>query len=190
MTTARPSRSFVTVLAMSAIALAACTGSASLPPPSRAAGAAAGQGTTSLPAASQAAANGGDVSSINACSLLKPEEIQAALGPAMKPGQVQEGNGTQAICNWESQDENQFTTVGVTVQPFDGDLWSMMISAPAASPVSGIGEAAYGGLPHAGDLSIKQNGREIDLGIVDFKHPQQTVDAADLTLAKLILSRL
>jgi Protein of unknown function (DUF3558) len=190
MTTARLSRSFVTVLAMSAVALAACTGSASLPPASSTAGAVGGQGSTSLPAASHAAANGGGVSSIDACSLLKPEEIQGALGPAMKPGQAQEGNGEQAICNWDSQDDSQSITVGVTVQPYDDSLWSMMISAPDASPVSGIGEAAYGGLPHAGDLAIKQNGREIDLAIIDFKDAQPKIDAADLALAKLVLSRL
>lgn len=186
--TTRPSRSFVTVLVVAAVALAACSGSASLSPVPSAPGGAEAPGSISLPTVTQAAANGGDVSSIDACSLLKPEEIQQALGPAMKPGQAQEGNGTQAICNWDSQDDN--VTVGVIVQPFDGTLWSYMSSAPKASPVSGLGEAAYGGMPASGDLAIKLNGREIDLAIIDFKDDQQKIDAANLALAKLVLSRL
>ena len=65
-----------------------------------------------------------------------------------------------------------------------------MSSASLATPVSGIGEAAYKGIPHAGDLAIKQGGHEIDVAIMDFKDDQQKVDAANLALAKLVLSRV
>ena len=65
-----------------------------------------------------------------------------------------------------------------------------MSSASNATAVSGLGEAAYKNYPHAGDLSIKQGGHEIDLGIVDFKDNQEKVDAAVLALAKLVLSRV
>jgi len=65
-----------------------------------------------------------------------------------------------------------------------------MSSASAATAVSGLGEAAYKGYSHAGDLAIKQAGHEIDVAIIDFKDDQQKVDAAVLALAKLVLTRV
>jgi hypothetical protein len=56
--------------------------------------------------------------------------------------------------------------------------------------VTGIGEQAYKGVPHKGDLSVKKGSYEVDVGIVDFKHDDATVDAASLKLMNLVLSRL
>jgi hypothetical protein len=129
------------------------------------------------------------VSSISACSLLTPAEIKQALGVAVKAGTALTSNPEQASCQWDGQDDDTFT-VAVVVQPYDDSLWTNMSSASLATPVSGIGEAAYKGIPHAGDLAIKQGGHEIDVAIIDFKDDQQKVDAANLALAKLVLSRV
>jgi hypothetical protein len=56
--------------------------------------------------------------------------------------------------------------------------------------VSGLGEAAFKGFPHAGDLFIKQGGYEIELGVVDFRMAPEKVDNAARHLATLVLSRL
>ena len=65
-----------------------------------------------------------------------------------------------------------------------------MTASTHAVPVTGIGEQAYKGYPHSGDLSVKQGKYEVDVGIVDFKHDNATVDAAALRLMNLVLSRL
>jgi hypothetical protein len=178
--------------AAGAVALiAACTGSpAGSPGSSAAAGGAASDPGGQPTAAGGQAASGGGTSSISACSLLTAAEIQGAIGVPMKDGAPQTGNDEQSICNWDSQDDSQSITVGVIVQPYDDSLWTTMSSASAATAVSGLGEAAYKGYPHAGDLAIKQKGHEIDIAIVDFKDAQPKVDAADLALAKLVLSRV
>jgi len=166
-----------------ALAAAGCTGSTS---PSTAPAASSARGVTapSLPTTG----GGGDIASIAACSLLTPEEIRAALGVAMKPGVGQTGTDQQAACQWASEDDS--IDVGVTVQPYDDTLWTTLSSASGATPVSGIGEAAYKGVPHSGDLAVKQGGQEIDIGIVDFKDANATIDAAALALAKLVLPRV
>ena len=178
-----------------AVLIAACTGSpAGSPGSSAAAGGAAsdpgGRPSTGGQAANsgQAANGGGAASSIAACSLLTPAEIQQALGVAVNGGTLQTGNDEQANCEWDNADSS--IAVGVIVQPYDDFLWKTMSSAQAATAVSGIGEAAYKGYPHAGDLSIKQGGHEIDIGIIDFTDAQPKIDAAALTFAKLVLSRI
>lgn len=93
-------------------------------------------------------------------------------------------------CEWDSQDESAGVAVGVTVQPYDDAVWKALSSAQNATAVTGLGDAAFKGVPHAGDLSIKVGNREIDLGTIDFKLDNTTVDAANLTLAKLVLSRI
>jgi hypothetical protein len=174
----------ITVVLIAALA-AACTSSASGSPAASAADGAGGTGSSSQPAAG----NGGSATSTAACSLLTTAEIQQALGAPMKDGVLQTGNPDQASCEWDGQDDDTLS-IGVIVQPYDDTIWQAMASSSQASPVSGIGEAAYKGWPHAGDLSVKQAGHEIDVGIVDFKDNQPKVDAAALTLAKLVLSRI
>ena len=82
------------------------------------------------------------------------------------------------------------TGVGLIVQDYDDTLWQTMSSSKQATPVSGIGEKAYKDYPHSGDLSVKQGGYEIDIGIVDFTDDNAKVDAAALTLMKLVLPQI
>jgi hypothetical protein len=80
--------------------------------------------------------------------------------------------------------------VGVIVQDFNNSLWQALSASQHAVPVTGVGEQAYKGVPHSGDLSVKKGKYEVDVGIVDFKHDNATVDAAALQLMNLVLSRL
>ena len=179
----------VSAVAGAVALVAACTGSpAGSPGSSAAAGGAASDPGGQPSPAGQAGNGGGALSSIAACSLLTPAEINQALGVTVNAGTLQTGNDEQANCEWDNADSS--VAVGVIVQPYDDTLWKTMSSASAATAVSGLGEAAFKGFPHAGDLSIKQGGREIDIGIVDFKDDQGKIDAAALALAKLVLSRL
>jgi hypothetical protein len=164
--------------------LAACGGSNT--PTATPAG---GGGGTSGPGATSQSAGGGDVSSIKACSLLTPAEIQSALGAAMKDGLEQDTDG-QVECNWDPQNDTEATAVSVSVARYDDTLWQTISQAQGATPVSGFGEAAFSGFPHDGDLSIKKDGFQIDIGIVYFGTDQAKVKAADATFANLVLSRL
>ena len=131
----------------------------------------------------------GDVSSLDACALLTPSEIQQALGTAMKAG-VKQTTSTSSQCQWDSQDESDAVGVSVSVATYDDALFRTQASAKKAVPLSGLGEAAYKGYPHAGDIFLKQDGHEIDVGVVDFKLPQPKVDSAAAGFAKSVLSRL
>ncbi|MGZ6296475.1 MAG: hypothetical protein ACXWPV_05035, partial [Candidatus Limnocylindrales bacterium] len=69
--------------------------------------------------------------------------------------------------------------MSLAVGSCDDVLWKQMASYQLATADQGIGEAAFKGCPHSGDISIQQGGHEIDLGIVDFTVDQQKVDDAD-----------
>jgi hypothetical protein len=130
-----------------------------------------------------------DVSAIDACALLTQAEIQKTLGVAMKPGFKQTTEDSYQ-CQWDSQNESDAASVSVSVARYDDKLYRTMSSAQAAKPVSGFGEAAYKDYPHVGDIAIKHDGHEIDIGVVDFKLSNEKVDAAAATFAKLVLSRV
>ena len=127
--------------------------------------------------------------SIDVCALLTPAEIQQTLGVAMKPG-VKQTTDNSSQCQWDSQDESDAVGVSVSVATYDDKLYHTMSSAQAAKPVSGFGEAAYKDYPHGGDIAIKHDGHEIDIGVVDFKLSNEKLDAAAATFAKLVLSRV
>lgn len=130
-----------------------------------------------------------DVSSIDACALLTPAEIQQALGVAMKPG-VKQTTDDSSECQWDSQDDGDAAGVSVSVATYDDKLFRTMSSAKAAVPVSGYGDAAYKDYPHGGDIAIKHDGHEIDIGVVDFKLKPEKLDEATAVFAKLVLTRL
>jgi hypothetical protein len=167
-------RTLVTLLGLTLVA--ACS------KPSADRGRGAGGGKTSSSAAS-------NVSSLDACALLSPAEIQQILGVAMKAG-VKQTTETSSQCQWDSKDESEAVGVSVSVATYDDQLFRTMSSANAAKPVSGYGEAAFKDYPHTGDIAIKHDGHEVDIGVVDFKLSTPKIDDAAATLAKLVLSRL
>jgi hypothetical protein len=170
-----------------ALVLAACSTDSTGPTGTPAGGGRGGAATGGATQPPGGNGGNGDITGLQACSMLTPEEIQSALGVAMKAG-VEQDTDTQVECDWNSQDDS--VGVSVSVAQYDDELWKTFSSAENAKPVSGLGEAAFSGYPHAGDLSIKQSGYEIDLGIVDFSSSEAKIDAADMTLAGLVLSRL
>jgi hypothetical protein len=174
------------VASMAAALLLAACGGATAPTGTPAGG--NGGGATSGPGSTGQAGGGSGVSGIKACQLLTTAEIQAALGAPMKDG-VEQDSDNQVDCEWDAQDESG-PSVSVTVQTYDDTLWQTMSQGENAKPISGFGDAAYTGFPHQGDIAIKDKGYEVDIGIVDFVHPEATIDAADQSLAKLVLSRL
>jgi hypothetical protein len=137
-----------------------------------------------------AESGGGNASAIKACELLSLEEIKQATGASMEAGKLQTTD-KQASCDWSSPDGSSGASgVGIIVRDFDNVLWQAMTASPHAVPVTGIGQQAYKGYPHSGDLAVRQGKYEVDVGIVDFKHDNATVDAASLKLMNLVLSRL
>ena len=166
-----------------ALLLAACSSSGS-PTATPAGGGGGGEGAGSSPAAG---GGGGSVTSIDPCSLLTPAEIKSALDIDVKDG-VAQHTDTSVNCEWDTQDGT--SSVGVTVSVYDDVLWQTFSKAANAKPISGFGDAAFTGYPHAGDIAIKKGAFEIDLGIVDFTADTAKVDAADQSLATLVLSRV
>ena len=131
----------------------------------------------------------GDVSSIDACTLLSVAEIQQAFGVPMKPGVLQRTDALSE-CQWDSQNDGDAASVSVSVATYDDKLFTTMASSKAAVPVSGFGEKAFKGVPHFGDISIRQGGHEIDIGVVDFKMSNEQVDGVAAGFAKRVLARL
>jgi hypothetical protein len=132
---------------------------------------------------------GGNVSSIDACALLSVAEIQQAVGVPMKPG-VRQTTDDSSQCQWDSQDDGDAVGVSVSVATYDDKLFTTMASAKAAVPVSGFGEKAYKDYPHGGDIAIKHDGHEIDIGVVNFKMSTAQLDGVAAGFAKLVLARL
>lgn len=133
---------------------------------------------------------GGDISKVDACSLLKPADIQQATGVAFMAG-VNQDSDIVKQCEWDPQDGSQTLTVGIDVRAFDPGEWQVITEFPHAAAVSGLGDAAYKGSPLQGDLSVKAKGYEIDLAIVNFSTKSQAeIDQANLDLMKLVLTRL
>jgi len=132
----------------------------------------------------------GNASTIAACDLLSQDDILHVTGAVVGPGLLQTTDD-QASCDWNAPDgASGVAAVGVAVQNFDASLWQTDSSSMHATPVMGIGEEAFKGFPHAGDLSVKQGAYEIDLGIIDFTDDPATVDAASLQLMTLVLPRV
>ena len=135
--------------------------------------------------------SGGNASSVKACDLLTLDQIKQATGATMGAGVLQTTD-TQADCEWSAPSDvsSGATGVGLVIKDYDNTLWQTFSSAKQATAVSGLGEKAYKGYPISGDLSVKQGGYEIDIGIADFTDDNAKVDAAALTLMKLVLPRL
>jgi predicted acetyltransferase len=121
---------------------------------------------SSSPPPAGSASGGANAPEIKACDLLTTDEIKQATGIATGSGKLQTTD-TQTSCDWNNADGT--AGVGIIVKTFDASLWDTLSSSQHAKPVSGIGEKAYKGVPHAGDLAVKKGGYEIDVGIVDFK---------------------
>jgi predicted dienelactone hydrolase len=144
--------------------------------------------TTASGSAAQAPA-GARAASIDACQLLTKSEMQREVGVAVGDGKLQTTN-SQATCEWAGGADQNEVNVSVNVQDFDQDMWKSFSSMPRATPVSGLGEAAFANVPTAPCVMIRQGKYEIDVAVVNFKMSNDTVIAHDKALAALVLPRL
>ncbi len=174
------------------LVVAACSGSPSATGAANAGGgggAPNASGGGGAAAASGPAAAAGDLSKVDACKLLTPAEIHQAVSVPVGQGINQDSNIVRQ-CEWDSSDATVGLSVGVTVRVFDPSEWQTIQAFPRASPVSGMGEAAYRNSPLTGDLSVKHDGYEIDMAVVNFTTISQAqIDQATDSLMKLVLSR-
>ena len=146
-----------------------------------------GDGDTAAGASGNRAGGGAkSASSINACSLLTPQEIQTQLGVTVGEGALQTTD-SQASCDWTGSEETE-TGVSVTVEDFDKTTWDFF--AGRGKPVSGLGEAAFAGVPTSPALMIKQGPYQITVGVVDFKISNDAEIAAAKAFAALVLPRI
>jgi hypothetical protein len=146
-----------------------------------------GAGVTSAPAGNKGGA-GADAGTLNACDFLTAAQIQGAVGFPVGPGKLQQSKG-QADCEWTGTADDG-KTVGLTIANFDQTLFQAGQSAGVSKPVPGIGEAAFKGWPHAGDLTIEFKGYQVTLAIINFQATNDKVDAENVTLANLVLPKL
>lgn len=174
------------------LTLAACA--SGTPIASTASAASHGPATSTGPASSAPAASngptagGGDLSKVDACALLTPEEIHDATGGEVQAG-VNADSDIVKQCSWESADGG--LALGIVVRTFTDDDWDTIKIFPNAEPVSGLGEDAYKNSPLAGDLSVKADGYEIDMGWAAIGLMSQAdAETAIQDLARLVLGRL
>src|SRR5512135_2922044 len=180
----------ISALAAAGLLLAACTGGGSASPagggPTPSSGGNGGAPTGAATAAD--GGGGGSAGSLNACTFLTADQIQTAVGWPVKAGVVQ-NTDSQTDCEWDAQ-ASDGGSVGLTISNYDDTLWQAGAAAGISKAVSGIGDAAFKGWPHAGDLTIKVKGYQVAVAIIDFVAAPDKVDAETLALAKLALPRL
>lgn len=149
---------------------------------------AASDGPVASTASTGPAAGGGDLSKVDACALLTPAEIHDATGVDVQAG-VNADSDIVKQCNWENSDS--VLALGVVVRTFTDDDWDTIKVFPNAEAVPGLGEEAYKNSPLTGDLSVKADGYEIDMGwAASGPMSQADADTAIESLARLVLSRL
>lgn len=158
---------------------AASGGSASAP--------AASGGASAAPAAASGSAGGGNAGSLNACNFLTTSQIQSIVGWPVGAGALQ-NTDTQSDCEWSGPSGE--SGVGLTISNYDAVLWQAGSSAGNSTAVSGVGDAAFKGWPHGGDLTIKVKGYQVAIAIIDFAAAPAKVDAENLSLAALVLPKL
>lgn len=169
-----------------ALLVGACgSGGAGSPAPT---GGSTGTATSQPTTTAGSGGSGADAGSLNACSLLSGADIQGITGWAVGDGLLQDSDG-QTDCEWNGgPDDND--AVGLTISNFDSVIWDAGSGAGNSTPVSGIGDAAFKGWPHPGDLSIKFKSYEVDVAIIDFSQQPDVVDQETLRLANLVLPKL
>ncbi len=159
-----------------ALLVGACIGSGATPPPTSGGGGPAGGG------------GGAGAGSLNACNLLSAADIQSAVGWAVSTGTLQNTDG-QTDCEWAGATDDT-KAVGLTIADFDQVLWDAGANAGNSTAVSGIGDAAFKGWPHPGDLTIKVKGYEVSVAVIDFSVATAQEDQAALALANIVLPKL
>lgn len=147
------------------------------------------------PAAGQQAAPASQSRTADACRLLSPAEIAAAVGNAVNAGQPEAG---PEVCDWDT-DKPDDVSVLLTVRLKDSDRERVLCedvrkAASAGTGFPGIGEAATWkftsmGFFNSGDLEICDSRGFVGLSL-NGKADADRLQAAAVTLARTVLGRL
>ncbi len=184
----RPTRLHgLVALAATALIAACSTGAAPTSQPGTGGGG-GGAPATQPPGGGSGGSGGSGGLPASACGLLSGTEIQGIVGAPVKAGVEQDSDG-QVSCNWDGSTDSS-PALGVTVAEYNDAVWQAGSASANSKPVSGLGDAAYQGWPTAGALSIKVKGLMVTIGVVSFTLNSAVVSADDVSLAKLVLSRL
>jgi Protein of unknown function (DUF3558) len=150
-----------------------------------------GPGASQAPGNSTGTGGGGngDISTVDACALLTPADIQQVTGQAVQAGINQDSNIVRQ-CEWDAQDATSGMTVGLTVRQYTDEDWQTVLAFPNATFVPGMGEAAYRNSPITGDLTVKKDGYEIDMAVLYAANTQAQMDQYSDSLMNLVLTRI
>lgn len=144
--------------------------------------------------ASAGAANGGNgggnIAAIDGCALLTPAEIESALGSKMNAGVKSAASGNKTGCKWEATEATSGLEVDIDITPFDQDLWNGETAISGTEAVPGVGDAAFRGFVSDGVILIKKGALEVDITIIAVFLDKAKVASGQLTLSKLVVSRL
>jgi hypothetical protein len=133
---------------------------------------------------------GGDIGRIDACGLLTPAEIQAAVDKPVKAGVREDPSGDPAECTWEGTVASDAVAVSVSIDEFDQDLWNLEKGSAGVEAMPGIGDEAFRGFVTSSLLIIKKGNLEIDLSVISLYDDDATIKGAQDALGKLVVSRL
>lgn len=122
----------------------------------------------------------------NPCTLLKPAEVQQALGVPVSAGAPETVLGGKA-CRWMEHDSaGGYQNVYVQLSG-DGPFMIKTVKDSGAKPVSGLGlPAVFWG----GNLYLLKNNTAVLVGITHGEQNNTTVDPKLPVLAKLVYGRV
>lgn len=122
----------------------------------------------------------------NPCALLKPAEVQKALGVPVSPGAPETVLGGKA-CRWLEHDSSGgYQNVYVQLSG-DGPFMLKTVKDSGAKSVSGVGvPAVFWG----GNLYMLKNGTAVLVGITHGEQNNTSVDPKLPALARLVFERV
>lgn len=130
------------------------------------------------------------VRSIDACSLLTAAEIEQHLGKPVREGQHSSVSGNAVGCEWLALAQADGVSVTVTITVFDPDVWAIQKAASGVEPVAGLGDEALRGWVTQDLLSIRKGNLAVDFAAISVFGERTATMAAQLELARLLVSRL
>jgi hypothetical protein len=132
--------------------------------------------------------NNGGGDTLDVCSLLTKDEVEAAIGEDMTDGFVSDPSEEKPQCQWDPVDPSTASTVYLSVELGPGAASDYDALSSIAEPVDGIGDKAQwtGGLKI---LDVLTDNREVTVQAVYFKDDKDPKEIA-ISLARLAMGRL
>jgi hypothetical protein len=131
----------------------------------------------------------------DACSLLTPAQVSAALGVSVEAGKTED----KSICEWSQQDAPALRgkAVQLTIMEPIGNLTPVdrfnaaktPVPGVVKTPVSGLGDdAVYGGNKFRVTLTVKKGNSAFEIMVSGF--PVEETKAKEKVLAQQVLAKL